>query len=178
MTLELLYGLLFISIVAGMLYCIWIRPKLLERRAIKENSAWMMKLVDSAHAEIASRNTNKQKVPIEDAVVMSDIRELWGFPPKECEVLEGIYSLKKVGGPWDYAVHIHEASEQYLGSEEFHSLEKRFGSVPGVDECVQDDREVFLIKTKALNVSSLRKAIWQKFLEAATPNNVTESDLT
>jgi len=177
MTFELFCGLLFICIAAGMFYCIWFRTKLLERRAIKENRVWMMKLVDSAHAEIASRNTNKQKVPIEDAVVIADIRELWGFPPKQSDVLEGIYSLKKVGGPWDYAVHIHEASEQYLGSEQFHSLEKRFGSVPGVDECVQDDREVFLIKTKALNVSSLRTAIWQKLLEAATPNNATGSDL-
>jgi hypothetical protein len=82
-------------------------------------------------------------------------------------VLEEIYSGEQVAGGWDYAVHIHDAAEQYLGTNQFLGLEKRFASVQGVDACKHEDREVFLIRTRYLDKGGLRDALWREFLEAA-----------
>jgi hypothetical protein len=94
--------------------------------------------------------------------MVTDIRAHWGYPPKQEQVLEDILSRNEINGDWDYAVHIHEGSEQYLGSQQFDSLLKRFASVPGVDACMQEDREVFLVKTKTLDTENLRKSFMAK----------------
>jgi len=99
--------------------------------------------------------------------VFSDTRECWDYPPKKDDVLEAILPGDEVGGGWDYAVHIHEGAEQYLGSEQFLTLEGRFASVPGVDECKHEDREVFLIRAKALTADELSEACWTQFMNTA-----------
>jgi hypothetical protein len=99
--------------------------------------------------------------------VLTNIRDDWGYPPNREQVLEEILSGDQVGGGWDFAVHVHEGAEQYLGSAQFSSLAERFTSISGVDECKHEDREVFLVRTKSLDVDTLREACWKQFMEAA-----------
>jgi len=98
---------------------------------------------------------------------IDDIREFWGDPPEQEQVLEEILSGDEVAEGWDFAVHIHEGAEQYLGSEAFLGLEGRFEAVPGVEACRHEDREVFLVKTERLDAESILQAFWKAFLEAA-----------
>ena len=81
--------------------------------------------------------------------------------------MEEIYPKSELRGDWDFAVHFHEALEQYLGTKVFNSLPERFASIPGVGACKQEDREVYLVKSKTLDVEKIRAAMWQKYLEAS-----------
>lgn len=115
---------------------------------------------------IRPRDNDAKNYPV-GVQVITDIREYWGYPPKQKQVMEEICPKSELRGDWDFAVNFHEASEQYLGSKIFNSLPRRFASIPGVDACTQEDREVYLIKTKKLAAKKLRAAMWQKYLEAA-----------
>ncbi|GAB6907711.1 hypothetical protein JCM12296A_35480 [Desulfosarcina cetonica] len=83
-------------------------------------------------------------------------------------------SVREIGSEWDYEIHVHEAAEQYLGSEEFFRLRERFASVPGVDECEHEDREVFLVRTHSLDTQDILDAFWSQFLKAAETGVVDE----
>lgn len=114
------------------------------------------------------RKIRKRKATVESGTHASThIRDSWGYPPKREQVLEEILSGNEAGDGWDYAVHIHEGAEQYLGADQFSRLQQRFASVAGVDQCQHEDREVFLIRTKTLNADGLKAACWKQFLEAA-----------
>jgi len=154
-----------IVVLATVLYVGLIRPKIQQRQAIKENREWLFKKMGITD-ETSSKHDDAKNYPVGTQVI-TDIREYWGYPPKQEQVMEEIYPKSEIGGNWDFAVHFHEASEQYLGSKIFNSLPKRFASIAGVDDCSQEDREVYLIITKKLDTDKLRAAIWQKYLEAA-----------
>ncbi len=98
---------------------------------------------------------------------VQSVRDPWGSPPRQAAVLEEIRPANGLYPDWDYVIHLHEGVEQYLGTAQFRGLEGRFAGIPGVDDCRQEDREVFLIRTKQLSLESLREAIWREFLESA-----------
>jgi hypothetical protein len=161
--------------VAGIIYFMFIRPQLRQRRerAIQAQRDAHFNMLVKGIDKLAKRDPTVISEPTahpvasEQQELFADIREYWGYPPKRDQVLEEIFSGDQVGGDWDYAVHIHEGAEQYLGSELFLGLEKRFASVPGVDKCKHEDREVFLIRAKTLSVDALRSGCWTQFLQAA-----------
>jgi len=80
-------------------------------------------------------------------------------------LLEEIFKLDN--SEWDYQVHIHEAAEQYLGTEQFYTLEKRFAAVPGIEAVRQEDRDVFLVRSKTSSAEEIKKEFWKQFTEAA-----------
>jgi len=157
--------ILIIVVLAAVLYVGLIRPKIEQRQAIKENREWLFKQMEGS--DTGSTKKDEAKNYPASTQVITDIREYWGYPPKQKQVMEEIYSKSEISGDWDFAVHFHEASEQYLGSKIFNSLPKRFASIPGVNDCFQEDREVYLVKTKKLDAEELRTAMWHKYLEAS-----------
>ena len=96
-----------------------------------------------------------------------ELRAEFGFPPKIDDFFGGI---QRTGAPhepgWDYHLWVEEWAEAYLGSEQFASLERRFGSTPGVSKVAHIDREVFVIKSR-LNAEQLRELLWPHFVTAA-----------
>jgi hypothetical protein len=97
---------------------------------------------------------------------MKSMRDLWGFPPLKNEVLEEI-RVDDIHSDWDYIVHIHEGTEQYLGTSYFLSLKERFNKIQDIEACKHEDREIFLIRTKTLSIDFLKEVIWQEFLAVA-----------
>jgi len=152
-------------LIGGILYLTLIRLNLhtkkdrVDTAVLDEWRAWHAK----QDAELLATVSHDE--PDQEAV--AETRRLWGYPPKEQQVLEEVLPAEHTEVDWDYVVHIHEGAEQYLGAEVFASLQKLFAGIPGVDECRHEDREVFLIRTKVLSVEELRQACWQQFLRAA-----------
>jgi len=157
--------ILIIVTLAAVLYAGLIRPKLQKRKAIEETREWVFNKMGISDARTSKHDDTKNYLA--GVQVITDIREYWGYPPKQHQIMEEIHPKSELRGDWDFAVHFHESSEQYLGSKIFNSLPKRFASIPGVDACSQEDREVYLIKTNTLDAEKLKEAIWQKYLEAA-----------
>lgn len=93
------------------------------------------------------------------------IRDYWGYSPKPEQVVEEVLPYGQAG--WDFAIHIHEGAEQYLGSAQFSSLVERFKTISGVEDCTHEDRELFLVRAKALTADKLREACWAQFMQAA-----------
>lgn len=87
------------------------------------------------------------------------MRDLWGFPPSKNEVLEEI-RVDDIHSDWDYIVHIHEGTEQYLGTSSFLSLKERFNKIQDIEACKHEDREIFLIRTKTLSISTPLANLW------------------
>jgi hypothetical protein len=50
---------------------------------------------------------------------------------------------------------------------EFDRLAERFASIPGVESCRHEDRELFRVKTRVLATEDLKKLLWAQFLKAA-----------
>jgi hypothetical protein len=98
---------------------------------------------------------------------MHAMRDQWGFPPPQYEVIEEIAVADDGHSNWDYIVHIHEGAEPYLGTKHFLTLEERFSKIRYVDACQHEDREIFLIRSRNVSIGELREAIWQAFLAAA-----------
>ena len=93
------------------------------------------------------------------------IRSDKGFPPK---IDDFYFELTAEKSPWTYRLGLFEGAEQYLGTEIFMALPKKFAEIPGVKKVLQDDREWYLIQSEGLTKDQIRKALWSKFVEAAS----------
>jgi len=109
--------------------------------------------------EVESAHLDTSNVP--------NFNKVWEYPPSKEIVIEEVVHGELVPQDWDYAIHLHEATEQYLGTELFISLEKRVASIPGIDSCLHKDREVFLISSKNYPSEILTELFWREFLHAA-----------
>ncbi|HLM54361.1 MAG TPA: hypothetical protein VK325_12415, partial [Pseudoxanthomonas sp.] len=63
---------------------------------------------------------------------------------------------------WDYRFMMFEGAEQYLGTNLFNSLPKRFAKISGVTAVEQEDRESYLIKS-ILSPADLENRLWASF---------------
>jgi hypothetical protein len=95
----------------------------------------------------------------------AELRAEYGDPPKIEDFFEEI--LPADGDGWTHQFLLSELAEPFLGTVQFSSLERRFGSTPGVKRAHHEDREVFLIQTENLTPDQIRQAFWQHFLAAA-----------
>jgi len=86
---------------------------------------------------------------------------------EESSVVMDVYPVGEVHPGWDYGVALHEGAEQYLGAAAFAALADRFSTIPGVAECRQEDRDLFIFRTRRLSAKQLRTAVWLQFLAAA-----------
>jgi len=86
---------------------------------------------------------------------------------EENSVVVDVYAVDEVHPGWNYGVALHEGVEQYLGTVLFGTLSDRFSGIPGVVECSQEDRDLFLFRTRRLSPKQLRTAVWLQFLAAA-----------
>lgn len=144
-------------------------------RAIRQTRAWLIEMgvpIDESFRPAGSTATSEN----EPASV--DIRSLWGYPPPRDQVLEAIEAGDAIAEGWDYAIHVHEGAEAYLGAPLSYGLEERFATIPGVEACLQEDREVFLVKAASLDAEALRASIWREFLAAAHEAMATNSEPT
>lgn len=157
--------LVTIGVLCCAVFLLLMRQKRKKERAIQARRDEFLGWLGNRIEEAAKINPDIVEEP--EPVATLAIRELGGLPPRQDDVFEEIISGEQVVGGWDYAVHIHEGAEQYLGSTLFNSLEERFASVPGVDECLREDREVFLVRTGRLSADDIRKKFWEQFLSAA-----------
>lgn len=90
-----------------------------------------------------------------------------GSDPDEDSVVRDIYPVDEVYPGWHFGVVLHEEAEQYLGAVSFQSLVQRFANIPGVADCRQEDRELFLFNTRRLSAKQLRTAVWLQFMALA-----------
>ncbi len=93
----------------------------------------------------------------------------YGFPPKIEDFFGEITTAYSRG--WDYELWVEEWAEPYLGTVQFNSLAPKFASISQVTEVVHEDRERFILKSKA-DANNLKMLLWQKFLEAANDAHV------
>jgi hypothetical protein len=145
-----LYSILGCTIGLAVAATLW------EMHKIRQRQRLLPTMILPSEAALAAPGTQ----------VFTSIRDYWGYPPKAELVLEEIVPCDQVVG-WDFAIHVHEGAEQYLGSAQFLSLVERFKAITGVDDCKHEDREVFLVRTKSLDADTLRESCWQQFMEAA-----------
>jgi hypothetical protein len=157
--------LVTISLLCGAALFLLVRHKRKKEGVIQARRDEFLGWLGDRIEEVARTDPGLGEEP--EPVASRTIRELWGFPPRQEDVFEEIISGEQVVGGWDYAVHIHEGAEQYLGSAQFNSLKDRFASIPGVDECCQEDREVFLVRTRRLSADDIQRLFWKQFLSAA-----------
>jgi len=166
--MECLFNIaVVIFCVSGIVYFMFIRP---QKRRNKEK---VIQQGRDAHLKMLAEGIERLgqhqvTIDTESCPVSSVARETWGYPPQRDQWFEEILPRNITGSDWDFAIHIHEGAEQYLGSEQFFGLENKFACVPGVDECKQEDREVFLIKTSVHDQKSVIDALWEVFLKSAT----------
>lgn len=151
--------LVLAALLIVLIYIKLLRPKLRQRRDIKKIRKWLYEEVG-----VPSKPLHSKPLP-PGVQIITDIREVWGYPPKQNDIFEEINSNDSNEG--NYIVHIHEATEQYLGANIFKRLPKRFSLAHGIEKCIQEDRDVFIIETKTLNAQALRESLWTTFLEAA-----------
>lgn len=86
------------------------------------------------------------------------------YPPEE---KDWYFSVDPAEKPWTYSFSMSEIGEPYLGTAIFDSLPARFAKIPGVVRVLQEDREMYLIKSQGLSPKKLKTALWQKFKAAA-----------
>lgn len=162
-----------ILLISGFLLCIAVLM-LLIRKAHRRRKERMIQARRDEHVHWLSNRI--EELAKKDPTAFGDrtgqaaftaMREVWGYPPERDLVLEHIVPGDQVGRDRDYAIHIHEGAEQYLGPALFAGLEGEFASIPGVDECRHEDREVFLVRTKSLSADALRDLCWSRFMRAA-----------
>ncbi len=136
-----------------------------KERASNDRLDTNLTLLSSGFEKLAKENTSGNTTS--DKVDIPNIKELWGYPPPKEIVIEEVVHGEQVPQDWDFAIHLHEAAEQYLGAELFVSLENRVASIPGVDSCHHEDREVFLIASKIYQPDIMTEMFWREFLHAA-----------
>ena len=93
----------------------------------------------------------------------SYMREAAGYPPKKPE---WHFSVSRGPAGWDYYFSMYEGAESYIGTEIFDGLTKRFAKIPGVSKVLQEDRELYLIRS-SLKPEELEARLWAAFLAAA-----------
>jgi hypothetical protein len=93
----------------------------------------------------------------------SHIRDAAGYPPKRAD-----WHLSISPGPsgWNYYFSMYEGAESYLGTAIFDSLPERFGKIAGVSAVLQEDRELYRIRS-SLQPEVLEERLWEAFLVAA-----------
>jgi hypothetical protein len=68
---------------------------------------------------------------------------------------------------FDHELFVDESAEWVLGEESFAALAGRFATLPGVEEVLQEDREVFLVRAPGLSASALEAGARHVVGEAA-----------
>jgi hypothetical protein len=63
---------------------------------------------------------------------------------------------------YTHSLWMYEGTEDMIGEAKFEQLEHLFAKVTGVDEIMQEDREVFYINSK-LTLQDLEEKLWQAF---------------
>ncbi len=150
---------------AALYLIILVRNYQAKERASNDRLDTHLTLLSSGFEKLAKENTSE--ITPSDKIDIANIKELWGYPPPKEIVIEEVVHGEQVPQDWDFAIHLHEASEQYLGIELFVSLENRVASIPGVDRCLHEDREVFLISSKNYQPDIMAELFWREFLHAA-----------
>jgi hypothetical protein len=171
--MEYLNIVIVVICLAGIAFCMLVRRKrrLKREQAIQKQRDAHLAMLNEGIERLAQQNPDAVFPQLTQSESTS-AREMWGYPPQRDQWFEEILTRDEIGGEWDYAIHVHEAAEQYLGSEEFFRLRERFASVPGVDECIHEDREVFLVRTQSLDAQDILDAFWSQFLKAAATGAV------
>ncbi len=136
-----------------------------KERASNDRLDTRLTLLSSGFEKLAKENTSENTTS--DNVDIPNIKELWGYPPPKETVIEAVVHGEQVPQDWDFAIHLHEAAEQYLGTDLFVSLETRVASIPGVDSCLHEDREIFLISSRNYQPDIMTELFWREFLHAA-----------
>ena len=118
--------------------CLIIIIKIIHYRG--SNEYFLSKLMNKSHRNSKkSTFSNSQKNNVTEVMIIDDIRKHIGYPPKMEMFIEDV--AKNEDTNWDYSVFIYEVSEQYLGTDQFNSLEKRFSLIPGIEKVKHEDRE-------------------------------------
>lgn len=112
------------------------------------------------HADSLSSEGHMIKTP-EGA--SSHIREAAGYPPKRAD---WHFSLSPGPSGWNYYFSMYEGAESYLGTAIFDSLPERFKKISGVSAVLQEDRELYRIRS-SLQQDVLEERLWEAFLVAA-----------
>jgi hypothetical protein len=93
----------------------------------------------------------------------SRARDVLGYPPKRAD---WHFSISLGPSGWDYYLSMYEGAESYLGTAIFDSLPGRFEKVEGVSVVLQEDRDLYRIRS-GLKQDDLEARLWEAFLAAA-----------
>ncbi len=159
----LLFLLIFGSVVLYLV--VVVRNFQAKERASNNRLDAHLTMLSSGIEDLSPEEENN--VPFSSQPLDIDIKKLWGYPPPRKTVLGEVLDGDSASEGWDLAIHIHEAAEHYLGEELFLSLEKRVASLPGVEQCLHEDRDVFLISCKSYPNEILVELFWREFLHVA-----------
>jgi hypothetical protein len=89
------------------------------------------------------------------------------YPPEKDRVIKKVVQEPKEVENYNFAIHLHEHAEQFLGPELFQGFENRVASIPGVENCTLQDSHIFLIQAANHTQELLTELFWREFLHAA-----------
>jgi len=159
------FALLGLAGIGGLAFALMFRRRN-RARAFREQRDEHMAMLAEGIERLAEEDPSAVAPPQERPPSV-EIRREWGDPPEQGKVFEEIGPAGSGYEGWDILLRIHEGAEEYLGTKAFQTLEARFTAIPGVERCLQEDREVFLFKVATLTHDALRDTCWKLFLEAA-----------
>ncbi len=153
---------IFIVIIVLLYIVVLIRNFQAKERASNERLDNQLAILNAGITEMAQENGTTHTMPF-----TPDIQKLWGYPPEKEKIIQKVVHDEQENKDWNCAIHIHEAAEQYLGTELFLSLENRVATLPGIENCLHQDQEVFLIGSDMYTPEILTELFWREFMHAA-----------
>jgi len=94
------------------------------------------------------------------------------YPPEKNAVIKEVRQGKQVPEDYDFAIHLYDGAEQFLGKELYQGFESRVAAIPGIESCLQDGNNIFLIQGSGYSEDILTELFWREFLHAAELNHL------
>lgn len=144
---------------------ILVRNFVVKERASNARLNANITLLNSDIEQLARNQEKKQEDS--EAPPPSQSVPTWSYPPEKEEVITTIRAGDEVEAGYDFAIHLHEKAEDYLGDSLFSSLEQRVSSIPGIDKCEHHVKDIFLFSTNNYTADILSELFWREFLHVA-----------
>lgn len=166
-----LFVFIIIFFVIFLYFLIQLRNFVVKER---DSESRILTQLSALSSEIKEKNGDDSETS--DNSAFFDTTKSWGYPPEKQHVIKDVLHGEKAVKGWDYAIHIHAGTEQYLGTALFKSMEKRIASIPGIDKCLQKDKQLFLISSQTYSAEILIELFWREFLHAAEIAHIKDEE--